>query len=285
MSDSLPVPAKTLALEMGDRGIVIRTYEDAFRFAKTVITSGLAPKGFTTPEQVLIALQTGAEAGLTPMQSLGAVVVVNGRPSWMGDAAKALVRRAGLLKEGSDVEERLLGEGDAMVARVTAWRKGLAVPNVSEFSVTDAKVAGLWKKSGPWTQYPKRMLKYRALGFLLRDVFSDVLMGLRTADEESDMPAARGTTVALAPEPDPLLMGAGEEATGPRVVEGEVVEPEPEEMQPATGAPATDGTESPAGAPASVPWDEDGQCPMCHRLRVTIDGGGKHARGCEYEEK
>ena len=53
----------------------------------------------------------------------------------------------------------------------------------SEFSVQDAKRAGLWGKmsaSGkptPWVLYPDRMLLFRARGFNLRDNFGDVLKG------------------------------------------------------------------------------------------------------------
>jgi hypothetical protein len=60
---------------------------------------------------------------------------------------------------------------------------------VGRFSVADAKRAGLWGKSGPWTQYPRRMLQLRARGFALRDAFPDVLKGLVTAEEAQDYPA------------------------------------------------------------------------------------------------
>jgi hypothetical protein len=60
-----------------------------------------------------------------------------------------------------------------------------------KFTVADAKKAGLWGKTGPWTQYPKRMLQMRARGFALRDAFPDVLKGLVTAEEAQDYPATQ----------------------------------------------------------------------------------------------
>jgi hypothetical protein len=57
--------------------------------------------------------------------------------------------------------------------------------------VEDAKRASLWGKSGPWTQYPKRMLQLRARGFALRDAFPDILRGLVTAEEAQDYQTAR----------------------------------------------------------------------------------------------
>jgi hypothetical protein len=40
------------------------------------------------------------------------------------------------------------------------------------------------------------MLKFRARGFLLRDVFGDVLKGLRTMEEVRDTPAEINVTPA-----------------------------------------------------------------------------------------
>ncbi|NIQ94514.1 MAG: hypothetical protein GWN87_10080, partial [Desulfuromonadales bacterium] len=58
-----------------------------------------------------------------------------------------------------------------------AHRVGYKEANRVEFTVKDAKQAGLWGKAGSWQQYPKRMLQWRAVGLLARDVFPDVLGG------------------------------------------------------------------------------------------------------------
>jgi hypothetical protein len=79
------------------------------------------------------------------------------------------------------------GEGDKRTAVVISTRKG-SEPLETRFSVADAKLAGLWGKSGPWSQYPERMLLFRARGFNLRDNFGDVLKGLRTHEELRDIP-------------------------------------------------------------------------------------------------
>ena len=60
---------------------------------------------------------------------------------------------------------------------------------IETFTTGDAKRAKLWGKSGPWTDYPKRMLRFRARGYVLRDLFGDVLKGLRTVEEVRDIPA------------------------------------------------------------------------------------------------
>jgi hypothetical protein len=77
---------------------------------------------------------------------------------------------------------------------------------VSRFSVSDAKVAGLWGKRGPWVQYPRRMLVCRARAWGLRDNYSDALQGISQAEEWADMKLSRpvdALDVAAAPtEPE-----------------------------------------------------------------------------------
>ena len=81
----------------------------------------------------------------------------------------------------------MLFRSDAYGYRVTAVRKGDQAA-IESFIVADAKRAKLWGKAGPWTDYPKRMLRFRARGYVLRDLFGDVLKGLRTVEEARDIP-------------------------------------------------------------------------------------------------
>jgi hypothetical protein len=125
------------------------------------------------------------ELGLTPMAALQNTAVINGRPAIYGDAALALVRASGLLD--AYVEKEIGEPGkDSHGYEVTVTRKGSAASSET-FTVADAKLAKLWGKPGPWTDYPRRMLKFRARGFILRDQFGDVLKGLRTVEEARDI--------------------------------------------------------------------------------------------------
>ena len=161
-----------------------RNFGELMQFARIAAGSGMVPSSFTgKPEAIVIACQMGAELGLAPMQSLQNIAVINGRPSVWGDALLALVRSSPIC---DDVVEVIEGTGDNRVAICTATRKGKK-PVVGRFSVQDAQKAGLWTKTGPWKQYPERMLQMRARGFALRDAFPDVLRGLITAEEAQDM--------------------------------------------------------------------------------------------------
>lgn len=185
-------------ISFGSNGVELRSLDEAFRMARAIASSGLVPKSMDTAEKVLVAMQLGAEAGLGPMAAVRSVAVINGTPSWKGDTALALVRRSGLLVSFARGYE---GEGATLTAWVRVHRKGDAEPVTGRFSVRDATKAGLWGKQGPWTQYPDRMLYYRALGFILRDVFPDVLGGLAIAEEVQDYPVERPAGERPAPAP------------------------------------------------------------------------------------
>jgi hypothetical protein len=182
-------------------GLALESFDDAYRFAKMVAASDFAPKDFKgKPESCLLAIQHGSEVGLSPMQSLQSIACINGRPSVWGDAALALVMGSPVCEH---VSEGIDGEGEQMAAICVAKRRGYEKATVVRFSVSDAKKAGLWGKSGPWTQYPKRMLQLRARGFALRDAFPDVLKGLVTAEEAQDYPQAEA---AIQPAKEPVVV-------------------------------------------------------------------------------
>ena len=181
------------------RGLALASFDDAFRFSKMVAASDFAPKDFRgKPESCLLAIQHGSEIGLSPMQSLQNIACINGRPAIWGDAALAVAMASPVCES---VTESIDGEGDNMVATCTAKRRGYEKPTVVQFTVADAKKAGLWGKSGPWTQYPRRMLQLRARGFALRDAFPDVLKGLVTAEEAQDYPTTPATAEPVVVRP------------------------------------------------------------------------------------
>lgn len=162
-----------------------QTLAELMEFAKLVAQSGFVPEAYRgKPADILVAIQWGAELGLAPLQALQGISVINGRPSVWGDTALALVRGSGLLV---DFDEGVRGEGQERIGYCAVCRKGES-PTEKTFSVQDAIRAKLWGKLGPWTQYPDRMLMLRARGFVLRDVFADVLRGVITREEAQDVP-------------------------------------------------------------------------------------------------
>jgi hypothetical protein len=190
------------------RGLALATMAEAMSFANMVAKSAFAPKDFQNkPESCLLAIQHGSEVGLSPMQSLQSIAVINGRPTIWGDAALALVQSSPACEY---VKEYIEGDGDQAVAVCEVKRRGYPAATVSTFSMFDAKRAGLAGKSGPWTQYPMRMLALRARGFALRNAFADALRGLVTAEEAQDYPQGEA---AREPAREPVVVRPKFEAT------------------------------------------------------------------------
>jgi hypothetical protein len=196
---SAPAP---LTSGHGISAIVPADVEQAYRLAKAVVAGRMAPKGMESPETVMIAIMHGMEVGLPPMAALQSIAVVNGRPTIWGDGAIGLVQGSGLLE---DMSEEVTGDGDKMVATCTLKRKGRTSPIVRTFSVDDAKRAGLWGKSGPWSQYPRRMLQMRARSWALRDGFADVLKGLQIREDVQDYRPATGMVDVTPQDPAAAL--------------------------------------------------------------------------------
>lgn len=167
------------------KAIVPQDFDGVWRIARAVVAAGMAPRGLETAEKAMVAIMHGMEVGMTPMAALQSIAVVNGRPTIWGDGALGLVQGSGLMESHKEWFE---GSGDTRKAFCTVKRKGDPEIKIGEFSVADAKKAGLWGKAGPWSQYSDRMLKMRARGFALRDGFSDVLRGLGIAEEVQDTP-------------------------------------------------------------------------------------------------
>lgn len=156
-----------------------QNYQEAWQFSEMLAASEMVPKNFKgKPADILIAMQMGSEIGLKPLQSLQNIAVVNGRPTIWGDAVVAICQSSGMLE---DITEEVTDE----YATVTVKRIGQE-PHSVTFSMADAKKAGLAGKQGPWTQYPKRMMKNRARAYALRDKFADVLSGFGITEEEKD---------------------------------------------------------------------------------------------------
>lgn len=176
-----------------------RTFEQALTFSNYLSDSDMVPKDYKgKPGNCLIAMQWGAEVGLKPLQAIQNIAVINGRPSMWGDAVLALVRSSSLCESVVETESDAKGT-------CTVKRRGEPEYTI-EFTVEDAKKAGLWGKQGPWQTSPKRMMKLRARAFALRDKFADVLRGIAIAEESLD----------LAPDaPRVVHMGVATEVTPP----------------------------------------------------------------------
>jgi hypothetical protein len=186
-------------IPIGPGGVELRDIDAMFRFAKCYMQSGLTPPSFKNEQQLVICWAKAKELGLSPLQAVEGMSVVNNRIGIMGDLALAMVESSGLL-EFKKVE--YTGEGETLECKITLKRKGREAQTYS-FSVREAKAAGIYERSAVWKQYSKRMTYYRALGFGLRDEFADVLKGVKTVEELTDYPSEEPRRVVRTIKPEP----------------------------------------------------------------------------------
>lgn len=167
--------------------IVPDSLNQAIQLAKIIASSDLAPKQYKNKwENCLIAMQMGAELGLSPLQSLQNIDVINGRPCVWGDAMLALVRSSPDFHSLNEWNEGSLEQGTYIAFCEAKNKTGEIVKQ--KFSYSDAKRACLLNKTGAWQQYPERMFQMRARGFACRDLFPHALKGLSSAEEVIDIP-------------------------------------------------------------------------------------------------
>lgn len=172
-----------------------RNFEEAERLANIIANSGICPTSLRgRPSDVLVILQMGHELRLQPMQALRTLGCINGLPFAYGDGFLALIKRHSDFMDIKEWMEGTIESGDA-VAYCTMTRRGQE-PQTRQFSVKDATRAGLWKKSGVWSQYPQRMLQHRARTYCGKDVFPDAVFGLMTEDEVKSMPVQNDVPVS-----------------------------------------------------------------------------------------
>lgn len=158
---------------------------EAMELARMISNSNFCPaqmKG--KPGDVILALQMGSEIGLGPMQAIQNISVINGRPSLWGDALVAVAMSSPNYISHREWTDGNINDG-TLTAHCAVIRKN-SEEHIRSFSMSDAKKASLWGKTGPWTQYPERMLQMRARGFAIRDKFPDTLRGIQIAEEASD---------------------------------------------------------------------------------------------------
>ncbi|MBB5040843.1 recombinase RecT [Shinella fusca] len=225
MNEVTRIPALTGGSQVV--AIVPRTFEETFRVARAVVASKLAPaaligklEGDDAASAVAVAIMSGAELGLKPMVALRSFTVINGKPALYGDGLINVVRQSGkvaYLRTGCD--ER----NGKLIGWCEAKRNDTDEEKRVEFSQGDAERAGLWQteaivtkwnkferkneqkpNDSPWWRFPQRMLAWRAAGYCLRELFGDVLGGIRDefeAREIADAEDMRDITPAERPAP------------------------------------------------------------------------------------
>ena len=148
--------------------------DESLKRAEIIVKSKLVPKGFDTPEAVLVACTFGSELGFSPTQSLNLLSVTNGKPTLSFNGYMALC-----VKHGGWIDEI---KSDDKEAVIHIHRPGRDKPVVGVYTLQQAVKAGLLSKD-TWVKYPKQMLFARATVEAIRRAFPDVVSGIYSDEE------------------------------------------------------------------------------------------------------
>lgn len=131
--------------------------------------------GVSSPEQAMMIMAKGHELGLPVTAAFELIQVIQGKPTLSPRGALALVLASGMLEDM---------QIDDQPGHCTVTMKRRNVPAYTlSWTIDDAKRAGVIKADSAWQSYQANMLRWRAIGFVIDVLFSDITGGLKRADE------------------------------------------------------------------------------------------------------
>lgn len=206
-------------------------YELMAKLAKVAAGSGYSK---VTEIQAMFIMLKGFELGISPMQALDGIQIIQSKPTVSPQLMLALINRSGELQD-------IQMDGDAKAYTVTMTRKGRS-PHTEVFTIENAKAMGLAGKDN-WQKQPAVMLKWRAVSACARVVFPDVIQGMYTPEEMgADVSEDASGELIIEQPPLAVLPPPTVDTSTGEIVEGKVVE----------DAPPTNVEGSPSDLPAET---------------------------------
>ena len=174
---------------------IVADFSRAYKLAQVISTADIIPDNYKNKAaDCAIAIDMADRMGVSPMMVMQNLYVVKGKPSWSGQACKALIEGCGKFKPGS-VRPVYIGEKgtDERGCYLSAlWADTGDKVEGPEVTLKMARAEGWLGKNPKWTNMPELMLAYRASAFFARVYCPEVLMGVHVEGENEDIrPAER----------------------------------------------------------------------------------------------
>lgn len=165
----VPLPPQIIPI-----GIDMERWQVMRQQADILVKSGFLPMAINTPEKALAVMQKGRELGIGPMEAIGSISIIQGKPSVSPQLMLALARKTGELED-------LKMESSDKGATVTVKRKNQS-SYTTTFGLAEATAMALIGKDNYKKQFGI-MCQWRAVAANLRITFPDAIAGLYTTDE------------------------------------------------------------------------------------------------------
>lgn len=134
-----------------------------------------------TIEQAAVVMAKGKEIGLGLATSFEFVHVIDSKPSLSPKGQLALIHQSGLGEV--EITKLATGQGAFVGYKCRMRRKDTGFEYTAQFTMDDAKRAGLIKDKSGWDKYPENMCQWRAVGFCADVVFPDLCGGMLRPDD------------------------------------------------------------------------------------------------------
>ena len=261
--------------------------QEAIKLADKIAESSIIPSTLRGKgPDVLVMMMTGRDLGLSAMQSLQSIQVIEGIPRLSSKLKLALcLQRPAVCKYF-----RLVESTDKIATYVTL-REGNTEPNRLSFTIEQAQQMGLVKpfpsgKPNRWMLDPSTMLRARASGRLADAIYPDILLNLseepaEEAEEyEAPLPSKKQPAKATVIESHVVPPSAASPQAAPaKPVErtltdtqtGEVIPAGPIDPAPAREPGSDDGDEAPAVAAPTAPSPAIAWAPEIARLSKALE--------------
>lgn len=149
--------------------------------------------------QAVVKIATGEELGLGPMTSMRGIHIIKGQPSFAANLMASRVKSSGRY-------DYRVKKADAESCEIQWFEHGEVV-GVSEYTLGQARRAGLVKEGSNWAKTPEDMLFARAVSRGVRRFCPDVMAGVTAYVpeelESADVAETVTATVEVDPEPEP----------------------------------------------------------------------------------
>jgi hypothetical protein len=159
-------------------GFVIESVDELFRVCVALANGAACPQHLKDPGSVMLIVMTGIDLGLSATQAIMQINIIKGKIALPGKVKLALIQASPLC---TDYRYNFEGEGDALMCWVKSTRAGRAPNERVEFSMQDARVAGLLSND-TYKKYPKDMLLWKAVSRDADRNWGDVTLNLPTAE-------------------------------------------------------------------------------------------------------
>lgn len=169
--------------------------------AKIVAASGLVPDHFKQyPQAVYTAVGLAKSMGEDPIYVMQSIFFIGGRPGWTSAFLLARLRRTKTIRGTVryDIEDT---EENGLTVRAVCIDAETGDEIVGPAATMRMATDDGWVKNKKYKSMPEIMLRNRALAFLARYQYPDILAGLPMAEELQDVQAASTVSIVDIPKP------------------------------------------------------------------------------------